>query len=390
MKPMRRNAAVILVTGLILGPTIAAVLARGAVADRFRHNFAGSVQIDYLAVPTDEIAADQAFDGATVELSLKLAVDFGDRVSASVKVCVACHGLEIGMAFFDLRVADELNVRVGRFTPSFGNFPMRHDPANHRTSDKPLPYDMGRMLRLREWNMGVLPAPWVDNGIEVGGTFFGDSGQLDYALYAIGGPKAGADAVDFDFIQSRTPDRYYLDNNSEPSVGARLSGTLELGGSLIATLGASAMAGRYDPERDLNFVIGGADLLFQLGSVQLRAEYLIRRTQMSLGEDPFERFRYGPGQDGMFEEYFLKHGFYAELEQQFGDIELVGRFDGMYRKGNVVATSPLRSESGLLRYTIAAAYRLPGGLRLKTSTELYDFSDFEDEVAVHLGIAGAF
>jgi hypothetical protein len=30
------------------------------------------------------------------------------------------------------------------------------------------------------------------------------------------------------------------------------------------------------------------------------------------------------------------------------------------------------------------------GLRLKLSGELYDFSDFEDEVVVHLGIAGPF
>lgn len=56
-------------------------------------------------------------------------------------------------------LADELNFRVGRLTPAFGSFPLRHDPANHRTSDKPLPYDMGRMLRFREWNEGVLPAP---------------------------------------------------------------------------------------------------------------------------------------------------------------------------------------------------------------------------------------
>ena len=66
------------------------------------------------------------------------------------------------MAFFDLRVNDELNFRVGRFTPAFGEFPLRHDPANHRTSDKPLPYDMGRMLHLQEFNLGVLPAPWGD------------------------------------------------------------------------------------------------------------------------------------------------------------------------------------------------------------------------------------
>ena len=361
----------------------------GAEPERFRHNFAGSVQIDYLSVPGEPIAADRSFDGATVELSLKLAVDLGDRVTTSVKLCVACHGLEVGMAFFDIRVADALNVRLGRFTPAFGSFPLRHDPANHRTSDKPLPYDMGRMLRLREWNMGVLPAPWVDNGIEVAGTVFSDHGQFDYALYAVGGPKAGADPVDFDFIQSRSPERYYLDNNSEPSAGARMSGTLDVG-PLVVTLGASGMAGRYDAERLLTFLIVGADLVVQLGDVHLRSEYLIRRTEISLGDDPEERFRYGPGEDGEFEDFFLKDGFYSELEVPIGDIDLIARVDGLRRLGNVVATSPLRSESLVLRSTGAMAYRLLGGLRLKASAELYDFSDFEDELALHLGIAGSF
>ena len=369
---------------------VAAIGVARAQPERFRHNFAGSVQIDYLAVPTERIAADEGFDGATVELSLKLAVDVGDHMSASVKVCVACHGLEVGMAFFDVRLADEFNVRVGRFTPGFGSFPLRHDPANHRTSDKPLPYDMGRMLRLREWNMGILPAPWVDNGIELSGTFFADDAQLDYAAYAVGGPKAGADPVDFDFIQSRSPERYYLDNNSEPSVGARVAGTMETAGGLAATLGLSGMAGRYDPDRRLAFVIAGVDALVQLSPFTLRAEYLVRRTEMSLGEDPAARFRYGPDEDGRFDDFFSKHGFYAELERGVGDFDLIGRFDGLRRFGNVLAASPLRKDSILLRYTAAAAYRLHGSLRLKASAELYDFSDFEDELALHLGIAGSF
>ena len=46
---------------------------------------------------------------------------------------------------------------------------------------------MGRMVRLREWNMGVLPAPYVDNGIEICGThWFGLALQVDYAAYAVG------------------------------------------------------------------------------------------------------------------------------------------------------------------------------------------------------------
>jgi hypothetical protein len=306
-------------------------------------------------------------------------------------VCVACHGLEVGMAFFDLRVADELNIRVGRFTPQFGNFPLRHDPANHRTSDKPLPYDMGRMLRLREWNMSVLPAPWVDNGVEVNGTFFGDSARFDYAVYAIGGPKGGEDDVDFDFIQSRSRERYYVDNNSRPSLGARLAGTLELGDDLVLSLGASAMAGHYDPVNELGFAIGGLDVFAQLGRLRWRSEYLLRRTEMALGDDPASRFKYGPSEDGRFDDFFLKEGFYSELELPIGDaVELIARWDGLRRIGNVLATSPLRSDSAILRYTAAIAYRLDMGLRVKASVELYDFSDFEDELALHLGLAGPF
>jgi hypothetical protein len=103
------------------------------------HNFAGSLQTNYLGVVTDPDAYKNTFDGFTNELSIKVAVDFNDNVSANVKLCYGCHGVELGMAFADLRVIDELNFRVGRFTPAFGDFPLRHDPANHRTSDKPLP-----------------------------------------------------------------------------------------------------------------------------------------------------------------------------------------------------------------------------------------------------------
>ncbi len=365
--------------------------AADARAQDVQRNLAGSVQLDYLAVPTEDTARDQALDGATVELSLKLAMDFGDDVSGSVKVCVACHGLEVGMAYFDVRVADELGFRVGRFTPAFGNFPLRHDPANHRTSDKPLPYDMGRMLRIREWNMSVLPAPWVDNGIEVGGAhFFGDGSSVEYAVYAVGGPRAGADAVDFDYTLSRSPDRYYIDNNSRPSVGGRLAGNLVLGEGAALSGGLSGMAGHYDPDNRQSFVVAGADLVLELSRMFFRAEYLIRRTRMAMGDDPARRFRYGPAPDGSYDDFFLKDGFYAEVEVPAGRVDLVARADGMRRIGNVLTTSPLRSESIVLRWTAALAYHLKKGLRIKTSVEVYDFSDFEDEVAIHLGLAGPF
>ena len=363
----------------------------GAEPPRLERNLAGSIQLDYLAVPTAPRPRDVVLDGATVEVSLKLATSYGDHLAAGVKVCVTCHGIETGMALLDVRVADPLTIRLGRFTPAFGAFPLRHDPANHRTSDKPLPYDMGRMVRYREWNHGVLPAPWVDNGVELAGAVaLGARVHLDYAAYAIGGPRGDAAAADFDYKLSRTPERYYVDNNSEPSVGGRLAATIELGGSGDLLLGASAMAGRYDPDARLGFVVLGADATVQAGGVFVRAEYLVRRTELALGESPMTRFKYGPGPDGRFADFVVRDGFYAEVEVPVGRVDLIARWDGLRHLGNVLATSPLRAESLVLRYTAGGSIRLYGNLRVKTSVEAYDFSDFADAVATHVGVAGPF
>lgn len=384
-RAFRRSLAV--VTPLLVAAALAAH-ADGA-ADRQR-NFAGSVQLDYLAVPTERNARDLALDGATVELSLKMTQDFGHDVTSSVKMCVACHGLEVGMAFFDLRVNDELNFRVGRFTPAFGEFPLRHDPANHRTSDKPLPYDMGRMLHLQEFNLGVLPAPWVDNGLEINGThFFDEIVQVDYAAYAVGGPRAAADSLDFDYKQSRSSENYYVDNNSRPVLGGHLAWSI-IGEHASFQLGGSAMTGTYDDANQLRFVLLGAQAILHIEKAVVRAEYLVRRTEMATGGDPATRFRYGPGADGRFDPYFLKEGFYTEAEIPIQRFDLVARWDGLRRRGNVAKMSELRSDTGLLRYTLGASFLLRESLRLKLSGEFYDFSDFGDEKVVHLGIAGPF
>jgi hypothetical protein len=358
-----------------------------AAAERTR-TFAGSIQLDYLAT-TDRDAREHTLDGATVELSLRLAVDLSHSASATAKVCYACHGFETGMAYVELRAADELRLRVGRLTPSFGAFPQRHDPANHNTSDKPLPYDMGRMLRLREWNEGILPSPWVDNGVELVGTHFFDGGQLDYSAYVISGPKGPADAADFDFTLSRSPQLYYVDNNSEPTAGGRLGGTIELATDARLELGASVMAGRYDPDAKLAFAIGGVDAALQLGALALRAEYLVRYTEFAIGDDPSSRLKYGAA-GGTYADYFVKDGFDLEAEYELGRFTAIARWDGVRRSGNVLATSPLRSRSALLRYTAAGTFRLRSGMRVKASVEYYDFSDFSDEPALHVGIASAF
>ena len=134
-----------------------------------------------------------------------------------------------------------------------------------------------------------------------------------------------------------------------------------------------------------------AHVVFRIRDVFLRIEYLTRKTEMSLGEDPMSRFRYGPGSDGEWDPNFVKDGAYAELEVPLGSrLTAVLREDGLRRRGNVVMTSEMRSDSALLRHTAALAIVLRSQLRLKLSYEYYDFTDFEDNSVVHVGIAGPF
>jgi hypothetical protein len=373
---------------------VLAVAAAAAVARAEVHRtIAGSLQLDYLVVPTDLHARTSTLDGMTAELSLKYSIDFTSNASASVKVCFACHGFEAAGAFIDLRAADELSVRVGRFSPEFGSFPQRGDPANHLSNDKPLPYDMGRMLHHADWNEGILPAPWVDNGVELLGTRFVSGGRVDYAAYILSGPKSVSGAADFDFVRSRDPAQYYVDNNSEPVVGARLSGTADLDSAGHGiTFGASFMAGHYDPDRQLGFLIGGGDLVLNLEGVVLRAEYLLRRTDMAIGTDPTTRWKYGPGANGEYDDHFFKHGFYAQVEVPIGAVDAFARFDGLLRYGNVLMGSPLTTSSRLLRYTGGASVRISDNIRIKASAEYYqtNASAIGDDVALHLALATPF
>jgi hypothetical protein len=149
------------------------------------------------------------------------------------------------------------------------------------------------------------------------------------------------------------------------------------------------MFGTYDPDNKLHYQIAGAHLVLQLSRVFLRAEYLVRRTEMALGDDPAQRFKYGPGKNGKYDPYFLKSGWYAELELPAGDrLDVILRWDGLRRQGNVLRDSELRSDSAVLRYTVGASIKIRGAVRLKLSGELYDFSDFPDEVAIHLAVTG--
>jgi hypothetical protein len=375
---------------------VAALLAISAPASAIERNFAGSAQLDYHFVPTarDAKAIPNTFDGFTMEFAGKLAVDFSERVSANMKVCYGCHGFEADMMYFDVRAADELNFRLGRFSPSFGAFNLRHDPANHRFSDKPLPYDMGRMLRMRQWNLGVLPSPFPDNGLEVNGTkWLGSSVQLDYAAYLVSGFKADAKPLDIDFKLSRSPQAYYIDNNARPTFGGRAALTFKLGEASDLTLGLSSMYGTYDPSNDLKYWIVGGDATLRLDKTNIRAEYLGRRTQFSTEDKTVFKYIVADNRG----DFSMKHGGYFEVEQALTpELDLMGRVDGMYRVGNVEAASELSRRSSVFRYTLGTAYAIERGLRIKLSTELWEFSDRDGltgrklELSMHTALAGSF
>src|SRR5436189_4746122 len=107
--------------------------------------------------------------------------------------------------------------------------------------------------------------------------------------------------------------------------------------------------------------------------------------------DPDPRFRYGPSSHGTYADFFLQDGFYIEANLPVSArLELVGRFDGLRRMGNVAANSPLRARSAVLRYTAGVSIVFHGSLRLKISGEYYDFTDFDDEIATNLGLVAAF
>jgi hypothetical protein len=358
--------------------------------------FSGSAQEDYFFVPTEKNndARSNGFDGFTTEASLKVAVDITDRFSANVKTCFGCHGFEIDMAYVDYRVADELDFQMGRFSPSFGSFNVRHDPANHALSDKPLPYDMGRMLRYTTWNLGVLPSPFPDNGAQITGThWFGDNTQLNYALYAVSGFKSTTDdSSDINFIQSRTPALYYVDNNSRPSVGGRVSATQRFSRDSDLTVGASAMGGTYDPDNHLSYTIVGGDAVLRVKRTTIRMEYLTRRTEFDIS-DPTQ-YKYAiPSSRSNF---FVKQGAYIEAERPVSPVvTLVGRVDGLYRVGNVPVGTDLSFRSSVVRYTGGAMFTIDRGLRLKTSAEVWQFSDKgvdgnSVDVGFHVAAVGSF
>lgn len=322
--------------------------------------FSGSASLDYRYISGPNPPTNPSLLGISalgLEVAAKAVVDVGHGVSFTVKACGGCHGVELDQAYGEANIVDAFNVRLGRINVPFGEFNLRHDPSNFSTPSKPLPYAMGDMLYYgpQGFNLGIVPAPYVENGLELFGTFsLGTHVQLDYSLY---GAKGLAGSNDIDFVESRR----YLDNNKVPAFGARLV----LSGPEWA-LGVSGSAGTYDPADALWYVMAGVDLYGRIGPVKLRAEALGRRTDL----DPAAvGYAYR-----LIDRFFLKAGWYAQLEwEAHPRFTLVLRSDGLHRFGMPLPGSDLSPTAGMYRQTAAVLGRLTENLALKVDYELWSF-----------------
>lgn len=321
----------------------------------------GSASVDYRYVSGLNPQVNPSplgINGLTFEVAQKAVAEVGHGVSFTVKACGGCHGLEVDQGFGEVRLKRAFNVRVGRLNVPFGEFTLRHDPANFSTPSKPLPYAMGDMLEYgREaFNLGIVPAPYVDNGVEAFGSFsMSPKHQLDYALYVV---KGLAGDNDVDFARSRT----YVDNNRSPAFGARAVLTGE-----DWAVGASVNAGAYDAKDSLWYVMGGLELYARLGQFTLRAEVLARRTDL----DPLAQgYAFA-----LIDAWFLKAGWYAQVDwSPRSELTFVLRSDGLQRLGMPLPFSELSASAGVQRQTAAMLVRTHEHLAMKLDYELWTFS----------------
>lgn len=350
-------------------------------------NVAGSIYVNNPILANSNTAAlSPTTRGLNGEAAFKLVADVSPTVSASVKVCYGCHDFQADQAHMDWTPDEAFNVRLGRFPVPFGEFYLRHDPANHRSASKPLPYEMGRMLRRDEFNLTILPEPYPDNGIELYGTFRGSVAELAWSLYAVAGLKGNAATGDLDFIRSRT--EYFADNNRTPSVGGRLSlSFVDLPANHVwrlLSLGASGMGGHYDDEGELSYLLAGVDLYTRIGQVNVRGDLMMRRTAIA---DRPEQYR-----QALVDLFTQREGFYVEVDAPATRwLEWLVRLDGFRINGPVRIGSRLPDgESTITRGTAGINLIPTAAIKLKLNYEYWKFSDFEDEHLIHTGLVGTF
>lgn len=349
-------------------------------------NVSGSAYVDYLGTRSPSARAS-SLSGITPELALKVEVDATEHLSFSAKACLGCHGVSPERFHAEWTPKPWINAQAGRIVVPFGDFSMRYDPSGHATASKPLIYEMGRMLYFRsdQFNLGVVPTPYVDNGVLLyGQAWLKDSVQVWYGGYAVGGFK-GENDLDWSSLYQA----YFNDNNAEPSGGARVVATYSASSDSALlkdlSLGASFMYGHYNRAANRSYLAAGLDLSSRVGPLTLRAEGALRRTDIDAS---LPGYRYE-----IVDPWIETAGFYGEIQHPVTEWLVVSyRFDGLRRQGVPLPGSDARlsAVSTILRYTQGVQVNIASGLFAKLGYEYWLLSDFPTAHVFHLGAGGAF
>ncbi len=314
-------------------------------------------------IPEEGVVGEYAL-GATFHASRGLRIQ--------VRTCVGCHDFQIQNAFGEAELSESLTLRVGRLPVPFGSLSRRVNPAQMESSTKPLPYIMGGMVGERAFNLGIVPAPAVDNGASIQASFWLGPVQIGGEAAVLRGFKGTSPDIDY------AVSRLFPDNNGEPAGSGRLSVAVGL-----FTLGISGMVGTYDVDHDLGYRLAGVDLQLQFGTWSLRAEALWRETEF-----------FGAG---LKEHVSRRRAYVVEVDGPIADRwRLFVLHDAMEMRGLFATTAgplvtpgapPFDEKSNrVFRVAGGAVFSVRPGLQIKGSVEWWSFDHFKPCAVGHLGV----
>jgi hypothetical protein len=329
------------------------LLALAPPARAARWTWSGSGVLDFKQIYRAPDASTLGKHGAILEWSIKPNVEVSEKLSVTARLCTSCHGLTVDEA--------------GRINVPFGDYYQRHDPASDVFLSKPLPFEMGHMLRYQpsQFNLGVLPMPYVDSGATLfGDVWLGEALQVWYGVFGANGFRSQG-AQDFTFMD-QVSTAGFEDNNDRLSWGGRLA--LARGD---ATLGGSYLFGAYDPAAAYDYGVWGVDGSARIRGFQLRAEYLERDTEVS---------------DAGVRRTLEKKGFYGQIESpSWRKLSAAFRLDGLLREGPSLGTDNDES-SAILRWSLSATLSPALEYAFRAQYEHWRFTDFADADVVHVGL----
>lgn len=368
----RKFLAIALRGALVVAALLALLLVLPPQARAGRWDWSGSIGFDYVNLVGADNPQRIANAGMLIEWAQKVTVDVSDRLAVNAKVCTSCHGFAVDQAYAEIRLHRLANIEAGRINVPFGDYYLRHDPANDVHPSKPLPYAMGGMLRFRndQFNLSVIPMPYSDQGASLfGDIWIHDATQIWYSIYLVNGFRAPTPR-DFSFQAQTDNSGLGSDNNGSLSWGGRVSFARK-----AVSFGGSYLKGTYDPASRFEYAAWGVDLALEAAGITLRSEYLQRDTDVLAAEE-LGRLR--------------KRGFYVQVEIPVERrVGIVGLFDGLLREGPSLGTE-IDAQSGIVRWSLGLNISPAIQYTFRLAYDHWRFTDFEDTDVWHAGVVVAY